>query len=435
MTWEGQFILVVVLICTFMLSGMWIPFAIGLTGIIILLTTGGVTELNALGIVVWGGMDSFILTALPLFILMAEILIVSGTSQRFYGALALLLRRLPGGLLQSNIGGCSIFAAISGSSVATAAAIGSVAIPELKKRGYDMSMATGSLAAGGTLGILIPPSGAMILYGMFTELSITQLFIAGLIPGILLSLIFMVYIAIAAIFRPSIAPRDDVPLRLRTFATAILDLLPFFTLIGAVLGSMYAGIATPTEAAAVGASVAVVIGAIWGRLDWRLLTEAISRTVSSSCTILMIVAMAFIFSYAVNNAQIASNLAATLTAMNLDRTTFLVVIYVMYALLGCIIDSIGMIMITVPLLYPTILALGIDPIWFGVILVIQVELGQITPPFGINLMVIQSIARCGMGLIIRGCVPYFALMIGFVIFLTVFPEVALWLPQRMMSKQ
>lgn len=428
MSWEALFILCVSLIIVLLMSGMWVPFAIGITGTVLLVAKGGITELNALGLTVWGGTNSFVLTSLPLFIFMAEVLIVSGVSQRFYEGLSRLTWRLPGGLLQSNIAGCAMFAAICGSSVATAASIGAVALPQLKARGYDVRMATGSLAAGGTLGILIPPSGALILYGTFTETSITRLFMAGLVPGLLLAFCFMVYIAIATTLRPATAPRLDIRQSWRSVLREGIKLLPFVGLIGAVLGSMYLGIATPTEAAAVGATVAAIISALWGRFSFRILWEAASRSVSSSCTILLIVAMAFIFSYAVDNAQIGTNLAKSLLALNLDRVHFLIAIYAMYAVLGCLMDSIGMIMITVPLLFPTIVGLGIDPIWFGVLLVLQVELGQITPPFGINLFVVQAIAKCGLGDIVRGCIAYYAIFLAFITLITVYPQIVLWLP-------
>lgn len=429
MGWESLLALSIILITVLLLSGVWIPFAIGITGLVLLVAKGGISELNALGLTVWGGTNSFMLTSLPLFVFMAEILIVSGVGQRFYDGLAKLTWRLPGGLLQSNIAGCAMFAAISGSSVATAASIGSVALPQLKSRGYDIRMATGSLAAGGTLGILIPPSGAMILYGTFTETSIVKLFLAGIIPGLLLAAIFMVYIGIRATISPGLTPRDEIKQSWRQVFFEFVKLLPFIGLIGAVLGSMYAGLATPTEAAAIGATAGILISAKWGNFSFRILWDAASRSVGSSCTILLIVAMAFIFSYAINNAQIGTKLADALIAQKLDRVGFLIAIYVMYAILGCIMDSVGMIMITVPLLFPTIVALGIDPIWFGILLVLQVELGQITPPFGINLFVVQGIAKCKLGDVIIGCIPYFFIFIAYVVLITVYPDIVLWLPK------
>jgi tripartite ATP-independent transporter DctM subunit len=260
--------------------------------------------------------------------------------------------------------------------------------------------------------------------------SIVKLFIAGIVPGLLLAAIFMVYIAVACRLRPELAPRMEVRQRWAQVVGEVVKLGPFVALIGMVLGSMYMGYATPTEAAAIGVTAAVVVSALFGRFSTRLLWLSASRSVSSSCTILLIVAMAFIFSYAIDNAQIGSNLARALVAMNLDRVSFLIAICLMYAVLGCIMDSVGMIMVTVPLLFPTIVALGIDPIWFGVLLVLQVELGQITPPFGINLFVVQGIAGCKLGDVIRGCVPFFGIFALYIVLITVFPEIVMWLPRR-----
>lgn len=433
MTWGSLLAIAIVLITIMLLSGIWIPFAIGIVGLVIIYLTGGMADLNALGLTVWGGVDSFILTALPLFIFMAEVLIRSGVADRFYEGLSHMTRRLPGGLLQSNVAGCAMLAAISGSSVATAAAIGSVAIPQLKERNYDIRMATGSVAAGGTLGILIPPSAALILYGTFTEISIVHLFMAGLIPGLLLALIFMVYIAGHALIQPSRVPHNNLEAMRGQVLASFMKLVPFLLLIFMVLGSMYAGLATPTEAAAIGTTGAVILSVIFGTFSIKTFWQSALASISTSCTILLIVAMAFIFSYAISNAQIGSSLAAKLVEMHLDKVQFLIAIYIMYTILGMLMDSISMIMITVPLLYPSIVGLSINPIWFGVILVLQIELGQITPPFGLNLFVIQSVAQCKIEDVIKGCIPYYIIFIFFIIALTVYPEVALWLPKHVIA--
>jgi tripartite ATP-independent transporter DctM subunit len=431
MSWGADFALIVGILVALLLGGMWVPFAIGVSGLISIYLVDGWIGMNALGLVSWGSVNSFTLTAIPLFILMAEILLHGGVSQRFYQGLTVLVRGLPGGLMQTNIAGCAVFAAISGSSVATAAAIGTVALPQLEKRGYDRRMAAGSLAAGGTLGILIPPSIAMIIYGTFTEVSISKLFAAGFIPGIVLALLFMLFIGVRAWLRPEVAPRDEDKPTLRMKLSALIELIPFIVLILSVLGSIYAGIATPTEAAAVGCSVAVVIATIWGRFRLAELNAALTSTIRVSCTLIFIVFNAMIFAYAVENAGIGTNITNWFISLELNRYTFFFFLIVMYAILGCLIDSIGMIVLTVPLLFGSIVGYGFDPVWFGVVLVLVLELGMITPPFGINLFVIQSISKWPLGEVVRGSVPYWGIILAYVAFLTVFPEFVTWLPAKL----
>ncbi|MCC7274075.1 MAG: TRAP transporter large permease [Alphaproteobacteria bacterium] len=432
--WVADFALAVGVLLAFLLGGMWIPFAIGIAALVSLYFAEGWIGFRALGLVTWGSVNSFTLTAIPLFILMADILLQSGVSQRFYIGLTKLVRGLPGGLLQTNVAGCAMFAAISGSSVATAAAIGTVALPQLDRRGYDRRMAAGSLCAGGTLGILIPPSIPMIIYGTFTETSIARLFMAGMVPGILLALVFMVYIAIVARLRPGVAPREEGTVSLPEKLRALLDLVPFIVLMMAVLGGIYFGFATPTEAGAIGASLAVFVGLVWGDLDWARFHAALVNTVKISCSLLFIILTAFIFAYAVENVGVSENIARILVSSGLDHYQFLVAIILMYIVLGCVVDSIGMIVLTVPLLYPAVVGFGFDGIWFGVMLVVMVELGQITPPFGINLFVVQGISGWSLRDVNLGCAPYWFLIIGFAGVLTLFPEIALWLPGQMFDR-
>lgn len=413
-------------------GGLWIPFAIASAGMVTMVMSGGLGSLKALGFVTWSSMNSSTLSAIPLFILMADLLLRAGVSDRFYNGLAILVRRLPGGLLQTNIAGCALFAAISGSSVATAAAIGTVAIPQLKEKGYDPAMTAGSLAAGGTLGILIPPSIAMIIYGSFTEVSIAKLFLAGLLPGIAVTLLFMAYIGTRALLRPSLAPRiASEHVGLRAAVAAFLQLLPLILLMGMVLGTIYLGIATPTEAAALGALFSLGICALFGRLSARVVRDALRATLKVSAAILFITMAAFIFAYGMEKGGVGRALTEWVVSLDLSQTTFLLVLLLGYALLGCVVDSIGMIVLTIPLLTPVLAAMGIDLIWFGVALVIVVELGQITPPLGINLFVIESIAKRGLMEVIRGTLPYHALMLFFLVLLALVPELATWLPSQM----
>jgi C4-dicarboxylate transporter, DctM subunit len=423
--------LVMVIFLGLLAAGMAIPFAIGVPAIVYLVVHGGVPALKGIGLMSWGSMNSFSLTAIPLFILMAEIMQHSGLSFRIYRGLSKLVCVIPGGLLQTNIAGCALFAAISGSSVATAAAIGTVALPQLLRRGYHRPLSAGSLAAGGTLGILIPPSIAMIVYGTFTETSVSQLFMAGVVPGLVLTALFMAYVIVHALLRPEIAPRERGPQNLGEFVSALADLLPFAIVIGGTMGSLYFGWATPTEAAAVGCLAAFFVSMIWGRLGWTELKTAMTSSVMISGNILLIVYVAFVFSYAISVAGVGESLTNWLVELNLSRLEFFFALLILYTILGCLVESLGMIVITVPLLYPVLLKYHIDPVWFGIILVLFIELGQISPPIGINLFVIQSIWDGKLSDIVWGTIPFHLLMFVLLVMLVIWPEIALWLPHHM----
>ncbi len=427
-----QFVLVIAVFLTLLLAGMWIPFAIFLSASLYILLYAGWDGLNGFGLSSWGSMNSFTLTAIPLFILMAEIMLESGLSHRVYRGLARIVRRLPGGLLQTNVAGCAAFSAISGSSVATAAAIGSVALPQLEQRGYCKKLSTGTLAAGGTLGILIPPSIAMIIYGTFTETSIAKLFMAGVIPGLAMVALFMLYVAVRCLINPRLAPppdRDEVPPPLRQ---TLADLVPFAVLIFGVMGSLYAGFATPTEAAGVGAAMAAIIARIWGTFSMATLRRALGKTIQACGAILFIVYAAFLFSYAIAMAGLTDELTDVLAGWNLSRLELLLAIVVLYTVLGFLMDSIGMMVITVPILHPILMSYGIDPIWFGVLLVVLIELGQITPPVGMNLFVVKSVAPTAtLNDVIMGSLPFCLLMYVMIWWLIYAPGLALWFPNRM----
>jgi tripartite ATP-independent transporter DctM subunit len=426
-----EILIVMVIFLGLLAAGMAIPFAIGVPAIVYLLLHGGVPALKGIGLMSWGSMNSFALTAIPLFILMAEIMTHSGLSFRIYRGLSKLVCVVPGGLLQTNIAGCALFAAISGSSVATAAAIGTVALPQLVQRGYHRPLAAGSLAAGGTLGILIPPSIAMIVYGTFTETSVSRLFMAGIVPGLLLTALFMTYVLVHALLRPEIAPRERGPRTLAEFLSALADLVPFVIVIGGTMGSLYFGWATPTEAAAVGCLAALVVSAIWGQVGWKELRTSMISAVMISGNILLIVYVAFVFSYAISVAGVGEALTSWLVALKLSRLEFFFALFILYTVLGCLVESLGMIVVTVPLLYPVLLKYGIDPVWFGIILVLFIELGQISPPIGINLFVIQSIWDGKLSDIVWGTIPFHLLMFVLLVMLVFWPEIALWLPHHM----
>jgi len=431
MTPEVQLAVAMAMFLVLLVAGMSVPFAISIPAVVYLYIQGGFPALKAMGFVSWGSMDSFTLTAIPLFIFMAEVLQRSGLSFRIYNGLALLVSRIPGGLLQTNIVGCAIFASITGSTVATAASIGGVALPQLLERGYSRTLSAGSICAGGTLGCLLPPSLALIIYGTFTNTSVAKLFIAGIIPGLLLTFLFMSYIAAHALVRPAVAPRERPLFTPATFLSAVADVLPFFVLVGGTLGSIYLGLVTPTEAAAIGSVFAIVIARLWGRLTLKIFLQALNGAVQLVGNLLFIIYAAYLFSYAISFAGVGESLTNYLVHLELSRLNFFLALFVLFTVLGCLVESIGMIVITVPLLYPVLIKYGIDPIWFGIVLALFIELGAISPPIGINLFVIQSVWNGKLSDVVKGTIPFHLVMFLLLAILVVWPELALWLPAHM----
>jgi len=431
---ELQIIIVTLIFLGLLTAGMAVPFAIAVPAVIYLLMQGGFAALNGLGLMSWGSMNTFALTAVPLFMFMADILSVSGLSNRIYNGLAKLVAPLPGGLLQTNIAGCAIFASVSGSSIATAASIGGVALPQLTSRNYHRALAAGSLAAGGTLGILIPPSFPMIIYGTFTETSVPKLFIAGVIPGLIMTVLFMLYIGVHAKLVPSVAPKEQGARNVHEVIRALADIAPFVVLIAGTLGGLYFGVVTTTEAAVIGCFLSILLGFLFGDLNWKKLVEAMHSTVNFSGNILFLIFAAYVFSYAISFAGIGEKLTEFIVGMKLTTFQFYAVLFVLFTVLGCLIESLGMIVITVPLLFPILGRYGIDPILFGVILVIYIELGQISPPIGINLFVIQSIWDGRLSEVVYGTIPFHLIMFVVLVMVMVWPELALWLPHQMSGK-
>ena len=412
------------------LGGMWVQFAVAGAGLFYLWMLKGFAGWKALGLVSWGAANSFTLAAIPLFVLMAEILLSSGLAGRLYNGVAPFMRRLPGGLLHTNIVGSGIFAAISGGSAPTAAAMSTVSLPELGRRGYDRRLVAGSLAAGGTLGILIPPSITMIIYATFTETSIARLFAAGLVPGILLALFYMAFIMVRALRNPSLAPRVETKATPADLMRAALDILPFLMLIFIVLGSIYGGFATPTEAGAVGTAGAILISGIYRKLSFGLIRRALIRTAVMSGNILFVVFTSMIFAYATALSGVGEALVAQLESADVSRVTFLLIIMVAFAILGCFMEGLGMIAIIVPVIFPALLALNVDPIWFGVFVVILVELGQLTPPLGVILFVVASSSKeVSVEDVIMGTLPFFVIILLFMLLMIGFPQIALFLPE------
>jgi tripartite ATP-independent transporter DctM subunit len=381
--------------------------------------------------VLWGTMSENNLTAIPLFVLLGELLLRSGMADRMYVVFAAWMGRLPGGLLHTNIGCCALFAATSGSSVATAATIGTVALPSQYRQGYPMPAALGSIAAGGTLGIMIPPSVNMIIYGSMTNQSVGKLFIAGIIPGLLLSGLFMAWIYLSSRASRSAMPHIDVPWRERV--RSLRHLVEPMTVFGVVMGTLYFGIATATESAAIGLVAALAFIVLQGKLSWTLLQSCFLSGAKTTGMILLIVAAAFILNLALSLTGIGEALTKWVTSFGLSAVALLLVLIVFYLLLGMFMDTLSMMVATIPLVYPVITHAGIDPIWFGIFIVLMCELGLITPPVGMNLFVVQGI-RPDKGTIhdvIRGVIPYAAIMILFALILIAVPSLATWLPELM----
>nr|WP_300311606.1 TRAP transporter large permease [Halomonas sp.] len=411
------------------IGGLWVQFAVGAAALTYLWLMEGTSAWKALGLVSWGSANSFTLAAIPLFILMAEILLASGLSSRLYNGIAPFMRRLPGGLLHTNIVGSGVFAAVAGGSAPTAAAMSTVALPSLTSRGYDRRFVAGSLAAGGTLGILIPPSITMIIYATFTETSIAKLFAAGLVPGILLGAFYSLLIIARALSNPGLAPQDTSHRKLGDYLRAALDVFPFTVLIVFILGSIYAGLATPTEAGALGVIGAILISALYGRLNIDMLKSALSRTLTMSGNVLFIVFISMLFAYASALSGVGEALVDQVAEAGLSPTAMLLILVVVFAILGCFMEGLGMIAIIVPVIFPTLMAMGIDPIWFGVFVVILVELGQLTPPLGVILFVVASSdSRTRVEDVVMGVLPFFAIILTFLVLLIAFPDIALWLP-------
>jgi C4-dicarboxylate transporter, DctM subunit len=398
------------------------------------LATLGMRMVNSLGNVIWGVQNENLLTAIPLFILLGEILLRSGLADRMYGALSAWLARLPGGILHSNIGGCALFAATCGSSVATAATIGTVALPALEQRGYSRAKSLGSIAAGGTLGILIPPSIAMLIYGSLTNNSVGKLFIAGVIPGILLAGSFMLYIAVSELLIGG-KQQEEKSLPLREKLRLSKDLISPFVIFGVVMGSLYLGLATPTESASLGVVIALILARLFGRLDWEALLHCFRQTAILTGTIILIICGAFILNVTLSLLGVPQKMTQLITALSIDPFTLFVILLVFYLILGCFLEVLSMQVTTIPIVYPIATAVGIDPIWLGVFIVLMSELAMITPPVGMNLYVVQSIRTDGGAIndVIRGIIPYVFIMVAFTFFIWFVPEVVLWLPRSMVG--
>lgn len=431
MSLELLTLILVVSLAVMLMAGQWTAFALGICGVLVLYLSKGVLGLTALSSVVWNNANSYILIAVPMFLLMGEIILRSGVSSYFYRGVVVLMGRLPGGLLHANIASCAVFSAVSGSSVATAATVGTVAIPEMLSRGYEPKTVFGSLAAGGTLGILIPPSIVMVLYGALVEESIARLFMAGVVPGLLMAGIFMVFIAILLLVKPSYAPPREAGSGKSRVAEAV-HVFPVLGLLVVVLGSIYSGITTPTEASALGAAGAILLALGYRSFTRRVFTESLMATVKTTCMVALIIICAQILSTALTYSGVSRTVSEWVMGLGLGKWQFFVALVVLYLVLGCFVDGVSMIYMTLPVLLPVVKAFGFDLIWFGVILTVLIELGQITPPVGLNLFTIHAISGgAKFSEVAAGSAPYVMLMLLVILMLCLWPEIALWLPTTM----
>ncbi len=417
----------------FLGSGIWVALSmIGVSAIGMMLFTSRPVG-DAMATTIWGTSSSWTLTALPLFVWMGEILFRTRLSENLFKGLSPWMQKLPGGLIHVNVVGCALFAAISGSSAATVATVGKMSIPELRKRNYPEKILLGSLAGSGTLGLLIPPSIILIIYGVAVQESIAKLFIAGIIPGIMIALIFMSYVIIWSLIN-----KKDMPKILEEYSfiekvKRSKQLLPVIILISAVIGSIYTGIATATEAASLGVVGALILSYFQKSLNFETFKSSLLGATKTSCMIAFILAGSTFLSLAMGFTGLPRNLAIWIQNMDLSPYVLIFVLMIFYIILGMFLDGISAVVLTMAIIEPMIRQAGFDMIWFGIFLVIVVEMAQITPPVGFNLFVLQGMANKDMGYIARSAFPLFLLMVLAVILVVIFPEIALWMPEQMVK--
>ena len=421
-----------ILLLLFLLgSGVWVALSMVAVSAIgmVLFTTRPVGD--AMATTIWGTSSSWTLTALPLFVWMGEILFRTKLSENLFKGLSPWLSKLPGGLIHVNVVGCALFAAISGSSAATVATVGKMSIPELRKRKYPEKILLGSLAGSGTLGLLIPPSIILIIYGVTIEDSIAKLFMAGILPGIMLAVIFMLYVVIWSILNKSKMPKISQNYSFLEKIKRSKQLLPVILLISAVIGSIYTGVATATEAASLGVVGALILSLFQRTLNKETFKLSLLGATKTSCMIAFILAGSTFLSLAMGFTGLPRNLAIWIQELNLSPYMLIFILTIFYIILGMFLDGISAVVLTMAIIEPMIRQAGFDMIWFGIYLVIVVEMAQITPPVGFNLFVLQGIANRDMSFIAKSAFPLFLLMILAVIIIIIFPEIALWLPNKM----
>lgn len=426
------FILIICVFAALLFLGTPIFSALGVSSIVGIVTHSGLNGLQVIPPTLQRGMGSYTLIAIPLFILMGEVIARTSIGGRLYQLFYLLTSRLPGGLAIASIGSSAIFGAMSGVSVAGAATIGRFAIPEMLKRGYDPGLAGGTIAAAGALALLIPPSIGFVLYGEIADQSIGKLFIAALLPALLVIVLMVTYVMVLGYLKPEMAPRHPTPITLRALLNALKEIWSGLVLIFLVIGTIYLGIATPTEAAGIGAAGAFLIAIGYRELDLKTTMQILRSTVVTSGMILLILAAALLFAYIMTRLMIPQTLVAMVAQSTQPGWIVLLLMLLFLIAIGMFLDIVSLILITTPILLPVVIALGYDPIWFGVIMIIACEMAVITPPIGLNLYVIKGIApQISLRQITMGALPFVFLEILAIIILTIFPDIVLWLPKMM----
>lgn len=425
---------VALILFLFLLSGQWVGIALATAGIIILVFMAGKGDIAMVGRLQFNMANSFVLGAVPLFIFMGYTLIHSRMSDLVYQAVTPLVSRIPGGLLHTNVVAGAIFGATCGTSTAGTAAVATVAIPQLRMRKYDKQLTYGSVAAGGTMSALIPPSLAFIVYGSTVGESIGALFIGGVIPGVIMTLLFMTYIGIRAIINPHVAPREDVAGM--ELLRSLLYILPVILLATVVLGSIYLGIATPTEAAAVGMVSAVILSAAYRRLNWEMMRKTIVDTVRLTCMVMLLVVGAQFFAMGISMLGLPTKMTAFFVALPVHRLVVFSFVIVLYIVLGMFMEATAIILMTLPLTYPLAIGLGFGGVWFGVVLTVLIQVGLLTPPFGMDVFITHQISgEKDMVPAIKGAIPFALIMLVVVGLLIVFPKLATWLPSTMLKRR
>jgi len=425
-------IILLVLLFVLLGAGVWIAFALLGVGMAAMALYSSAPLGLVMATTVWGNSNSWALAALPLFIWMGEILFRSKLSDDMFAGLSPWMNRLPGRLLHVNIFGCGIFAAVSGSSAATAATIGKLSIPELSRRGYPERMIIGTLAGSATLGLLIPPSIILIVYGVATEQSIARLFIAGVLPGILLVALFVGYVAIWSLLNRKNLPDERFDFSLREKLHHSRRLLPVVLLIGGVIGSIYAGVATPTESAGLGVVAALGLAAVRRRISWRMLADTCEGTMRTTAMIMAILIAAYIVNFVITTIGLSGKVTTLITSLGLSPTTTMIIIVLFYLVLGMFMESLSMMVATVPVITPVVITLGFNPVWFGVLMMLLIETALITPPVGFNLFVVQGVRPRGQIYdVIIGASPFVITLMLMIALLLAYPQVALWLPHTM----
>lgn len=421
----------IIFLAFFLGAGVWIFVAllmVGISGLYFLLDF----PLPRIGSIMRGTMwrtaSTWELAAIPLFVFMGELMFRTDISERLFKGIAPWANLVPGRLMHCNVAGCTIFAAVSGSSTATTATVGKITLEELTKRNYDMNLAIGSLAGAGSLGLMIPPSITMIIYGVLAEESITDLFAAGILPGLLISALYGAYIAVRAYFNPAVAPDDGTRFRMRDILPSLMNLFPVLLLVLVVLGGIYTGLATPSEAAALGFGASVLLVAALGQFTWKIFLDSLAGAARITCMVITILVAAAFMSSSMAYLHVPQEIAALLAELNLGPFGLILLIGIFYIILGMFLDGLSIMVMTLPITLPLISAAGWDAVWFGVFLVVMIELGLITPPIGFNLFVLQGITGKPIGVIARGAFPFFLLMMLSAIIITAFPSIVLWLP-------